>query len=122
MPSSLRAIFRSFCVPSRSVRTPVTLPSTPLTSSVEALVASSVFTSLPSISAIFCSTLGPDCLGFLARLLQVALGEAEPLGHYAQVALQPGVGRVGLCLMLLEVATWEAKSACTALTLVSNDC
>src|SRR5712671_1918049 len=50
----------------------------------------------------FLLTLGLDCRGFLVRLFQVALGDAESLGYHAQVALQPGIGRVGLCLMLLE--------------------
>ena len=46
---------------------------------------------------------GPDGFGLVARLLQVALREAEPLGHHGQVALQAGIGRVDLRLMLLQL-------------------
>src|SRR5882724_10576590 len=45
--------------------------------------------------------LGLDFRRFRMRLLQVALREAELLGHHTQVALQPGVGSVALRLMLL---------------------
>src|SRR6266446_6359831 len=75
VPISLRAIFKSSRVVSRSVRTPPTLVSTFLRSSDVA---------------------------FLASSLQLPLRNLELLGHHVQVALQVGVGLLILRQPILQ--------------------